>query len=232
MINKMISLRLCILPPPKDPSSFCASCSLVSLISPTKSFAWLTSKAWLLYTSLHFLLLLLLLLLTSSLSLSFHLVEWRAAMSDHIDVMEFLLQTVRSLFSSDHGNGGFQGADIDARDVCKRTALLLAALKSSVQAVCYLLSQNASLLYRDESDRNLLHFIIMQNLPIETIGNALFCRENFRLLFDHRDVDGCSPIHYASREGQVNMLTTLIRQGAEINKKTNQRQSSLHFAAQ
>ena len=52
------------------------------------------------------------------------------------------------------------------------------------------------------------------------------------MLFDQRDRDGYYPIHYASRDGQVNVLTTLIKHGAEINKKTNQRQSSLHFAAQ
>jgi ankyrin repeat protein len=101
-----------------------------------------------------------------------------------------------------------------------------------VQAVCYLLSQDASLVYRDDADRNLLHFTIMQNLPIETIGNILFTRENYRNLFDQRDIDGFYPIHYASREGQVNVLTILISHGAEINKKTNQRQSSLHFAAE
>jgi len=72
----------------------------------------------------------------------------------------------------------------------------------------------------------------MQNLPIETIGNILFTRENYRTLFDQRDTDGFYPIHYASREGQVNVLTILIKHGAEINKKTNQRQSSLHFAAE
>lgn len=101
-----------------------------------------------------------------------------------------------------------------------------------MQAVCYLLSHNASLIYRDESDRNLLHFTITQNLPIESVGNILFTRENYQALFDQRDINGYYPIHYASREGQVNVLTALIRHGAEINKKTNQRQSSLHFAAE
>jgi ankyrin repeat protein len=105
-------------------------------------------------------------------------------------------------------------------------------LKSSVQAVCHLLSQNASLIYRDEADRNFLHFTVIQNLPIETVGNILFTRDNYQALFDQRDTDGFYPIHYASREGQVNVLTTLIKHGAEINKKTNQRQSSLHFAAE
>ena len=52
------------------------------------------------------------------------------------------------------------------------------------------------------------------------------------MLLDQRDRDGCYPIHYASHGGQVNVLTTLIRHGAEIIKKTNQRQSSLHLAAQ
>ncbi|CAF1093211.1 unnamed protein product [Rotaria sordida] len=141
----------------------------------------------------------------------------KAAMGDHVDVIEFLLD---------------EGADIDVRDISKRTPLLVATLKSSVQAVCYLLSRNASLIYRDETDRNFLHFIIMQSLPIETIGNILFTRDNYHTLFDQRDQDGFYPIHYASREGQVNVLKTLIKHGAEINRKTNQRQSSLHFAAE
>ncbi len=72
----------------------------------------------------------------------------------------------------------------------------------------------------------------MHNLSMETVGNILFKRDNFRILFDQRDIDGYYPIHYASRDGLVNVLTTLIKHGAEINKKTNQRQSSLHFAAQ
>ena len=104
-------------------------------------------------------------------------------------------------------------------------------MNSSVQSVCFLLSKNASLSCQDESDRNLLHFIIMQNVSIETVGTFLFKRDNFQLLFDQRDNDGHYPIHCASRDGQVNVLTTLIKHGAEINKKTNQRQSSLHFAA-
>jgi 26S proteasome non-ATPase regulatory subunit 10 len=110
--------------------------------------------------------------------------------------------------------------------------MLLAALKSSVRAVCCLLHKQASVLCRDDGDRNLLHFVIMQNLPIDVIGEVLFRRDNFRQLLNQRDSEGFYPIHYASREGQVNVLNILIQQGAEINKKTNQRQSSLHFAAQ
>ncbi|CAF1427947.1 unnamed protein product, partial [Adineta ricciae] len=116
----------------------------------------------------------------------------KAAMGDHLDVIEYLLES---------------GSDIDARDVSKRTPLILAALNSSVHAVCFLLSKNASLSYRDDADRNLLHVTIMQNLPIDTIGTALFKRDNYRILFDQRDTDGFYPIHYASRDGLVNVLT-------------------------
>lgn len=42
---------------------------------------------------------------------------------------------------------------------------------------------------------------------------------------------GCSPLHYASREGHIRSLENLIRLGACINLKNNNNESPLHFAA-
>jgi transient receptor potential cation channel subfamily A protein 1 len=50
-------------------------------------------------------------------------------------------------------------------------------------------------------------------------------------LLNEKDLTGCSPLHYASREGQVRSLENLIRLGACINLKNNNNESPLHFAA-
>ncbi|CAF1198574.1 unnamed protein product [Didymodactylos carnosus] len=141
----------------------------------------------------------------------------RAAMFDHIDVCAYLLEA---------------GIDIDVCDNNKRTALLLAATECSLQSVRYLLSCGASILLRDIYDRNLLHYIIIKQLNVKEIAEQLFSRHNYHLLFDQRDRDGFCPVHYASKDGQLSILQFLIKMGAEIGNKTNQRQSPLHFAAQ
>lgn len=74
--------------------------------------------------------------------------------------------------------------------------------------------------------------MIMQNLPIETLGNILFQRENVQTLFDQADSNGFYPIHYAAQKGLDNVLRVFIEHGAAFDKKTNQRKSSLHFAAE
>lgn len=48
---------------------------------------------------------------------------------------------------------------------------------------------------------------------------------------NEKDIHGCSPLHYASREGHIRSLENLIRLGACINLKNNNNESPLHFAA-
>lgn len=54
---------------------------------------------------------------------------------------------------------------------------------------------------------------------------------NLLQLLNEKDITGCSPLHYASREGHVRSLENLIRLGACINLKNNNNESPLHFAA-
>lgn len=50
-------------------------------------------------------------------------------------------------------------------------------------------------------------------------------------LLNEKDNMGCSPLHYASREGHIRSLENLIQLGACINLKNNNNESPLHFAA-
>lgn len=55
--------------------------------------------------------------------------------------------------------------------------------------------------------------------------------DSLKELLNEKDNMGCSPLHYASREGHIRSLENLIRLGACINLKNNNNESPLHFAA-
>ena len=57
------------------------------------------------------------------------------------------------------------------------------------------------------------------------------CDKSLAQLLNEKDSAGCSPLHYASREGHIRSLENLIRLGACINLKNNNNESPLHFAA-
>lgn len=50
-------------------------------------------------------------------------------------------------------------------------------------------------------------------------------------LLNQVDIHGCTPLHYASREGNLLSLDTFIEDGAKVMTKDNQKYSPLHFAA-
>lgn len=57
------------------------------------------------------------------------------------------------------------------------------------------------------------------------------CEKSLAQLLNEKDNTGCSPLHYASREGHIRSLENLIKLGACINLKNNNNESPLHFAA-
>lgn len=50
-------------------------------------------------------------------------------------------------------------------------------------------------------------------------------------LLNDQDESGCSPLHYASKSGQIRSLVSLISLGASVRTKNHQNESPLHFAA-
>jgi len=143
-----------------------------------------------------------------------------AAMFDHPDIVEFLRQ---------------EGADIDPLDKEKRSPLLLAASRSAWRTVNVLMRLGADVYLADSNSRNVLHLLVMNGGRLDDLDEFTTAVANKKLalekLLNERDSTGCSPMHFASREGHIRSLENLIRMGACINLKNNNNESPLHFAA-
>ena len=50
-------------------------------------------------------------------------------------------------------------------------------------------------------------------------------------LCNEADHWGCTPLHYASRQGSLRTVNALIAMGAQTSARTNRKESPLHFAA-
>ncbi|XP_017476744.1 PREDICTED: transient receptor potential cation channel subfamily A member 1 [Rhagoletis zephyria] len=142
-----------------------------------------------------------------------------AAMFDHPDIVEYLVT---------------EGADINALDKEHRSPILLAASRSGWKTVHLLIRLGASINVKDASSRNVLHFVIMNGGRLPEFAEEVNKKQSHSQLLqllNEKDASGCSPLHYASRDGHIRSLENLIRLGACINLKNNNNESPLHFAA-
>lgn len=91
----------------------------------------------------------------------------------------------------------------------------------------------ANLHLKDVTQRNLLHLIIINGGRLEEFAKEISSNSNciWTDFLNEKDHTGCSPLHYASREGHIRSLENLIQLGACINLKNNNNESPLHFAA-
>lgn len=115
----------------------------------------------------------------------------------------------------------------------KRSPILLAASRAGWRTVHVLIKLGANIQVKDVTQRNLFHLIIinggrLEDFAKEISASSMCCWSEF---LNEKDNTGCSPLHYASREGHIRSLENLIRLGACINLKNNNNESPLHFAA-
>ncbi|XP_053956221.1 transient receptor potential cation channel subfamily A member 1 [Anastrepha ludens] len=142
-----------------------------------------------------------------------------AAMFDHPDIVEYLVK---------------EGADINALDKEHRPPILLAASRNGWKTVHLLIRLGAGINVKDASSRNVLHFVIMNGGRLPEFADEVNKKQSHSQLvqlLNEKDASGCSPLHYASRDGHIRSLENLIQLGACINLKNNNNESPLHFAA-
>ncbi|EEB19608.1 conserved hypothetical protein [Pediculus humanus corporis] len=142
-----------------------------------------------------------------------------AAMFDHPEIVEYLIS---------------EGAEINPLDKENRSPLLLAASRAGWRTVLTLIRLKANILLKDSSYRNILSLVVMNGGRLEDFAQEVLkvqSKKDLLLLLNEKDISGCSPLHYASREGHIKSLESLIKLGACINLKNNNNESPLHFAA-
>nr|QHX41565.1 transient receptor potential cation channel subfamily A member 1-like [Octopus vulgaris] len=142
----------------------------------------------------------------------------RATLFNHGHIIEFLIS---------------KGADLEIGDIYQRTPLLLAASKGSHEAGNLLCRAGANPLAKDVNSRNVLHLAIKGG----AVASKMVCSESYgnvhvtiKQLTNEKDAFGCTALHYASQEGRLAALNDLLRSGASINSKNNDRASPFHFA--
>nr|XP_053654478.1 transient receptor potential cation channel subfamily A member 1-like [Cherax quadricarinatus] len=144
-----------------------------------------------------------------------------AAMFDHPQLVSYLIK---------------EGADVDQVDQEHRSPLLLAAAHGGWRCVDVLLAHSADPAIRDFTDKNLLHVVIMNGGSVSNLfklkhAHDPWWKSRISVMVNEQDSLGWSPLHHASRTGQVSSLTSLLRLGASVKTKDMRSESPLHFAA-
>ncbi|XP_072017055.1 transient receptor potential cation channel subfamily A member 1-like [Amphiura filiformis] len=141
----------------------------------------------------------------------------KAAMFDHMHVVEYLLD---------------MGAELDAIDKNGRTPLLLSTSRGAWRTASFLIQRGASHMNKDDQSRNLMHLIVLSGGNINIFGVEIAEKTGMHQLINETDDLGHTPMHYATRDGNIKSLQGLLELGATVNLKNKQdKQSPLHFAA-
>uniref|UniRef100_A0A8C9F4I0 Transient receptor potential cation channel subfamily A member 1 n=1 Tax=Pavo cristatus TaxID=9049 RepID=A0A8C9F4I0_PAVCR len=119
----------------------------------------------------------------------------------------------------------FVRANIDSVDTEGRSPLLLATSCASWKIVNLLLSKGTR-------ERALMIYIFWQDLYVSKIYIQISpSMEHIKNLVVDEDNEGCTPLHYACRQGVALSVNNLLSLNVSIYSKSRDKKSPLHFAA-
>ncbi|KAF4022350.1 hypothetical protein G4228_014145 [Cervus hanglu yarkandensis] len=124
-----------------------------------------------------------------------------------------------------------EGADIDITDSEGRSPLLLATASASWNTVNLLLSKGARVDIKDNLGRNFLHLTVQQPYGLKNLHPEFLQMQHIKELVMDEDNDGCTPLHYACRQGVPVSVNNLLNFNVSIHSKSKDKKSPLHFAA-
>ncbi|XP_044279991.1 transient receptor potential cation channel subfamily A member 1 [Varanus komodoensis] len=140
----------------------------------------------------------------------------RAALFDHCELAEYLIS---------------MGAKIDSVDIEGRTPLLLATSCASWKTVNLLLSKGANVELKDHLGRNFLHLTVLHPGGLQHLKEQFLKMKHIKDLVTEEDNEGCTPLHYACRQGVPLSVNSLLELNVSIYSKSRDKKSPLHFAA-
>ncbi|XP_028389671.1 transient receptor potential cation channel subfamily A member 1 [Phyllostomus discolor] len=140
----------------------------------------------------------------------------RASLFDHHELADYLISV---------------GADINSTDSEGRSPLLLATASASWNTVNLLLSKGAQVDIKDHLGRNFLHLTVQQPYGLKNLQPEFMQMQHIKKLVMDEDNDGCTPLHYACRQGVPVSVNNLLGFNVSIYSKSKDKQSPLHFAA-
>ncbi|XP_060058243.1 transient receptor potential cation channel subfamily A member 1 [Erinaceus europaeus] len=140
----------------------------------------------------------------------------RVSLFDHHELADYLISV---------------GADINATDSEGRSPLLLATASASWNTVNLLLSKGAHVDIKDNLGRNFLHLTVQQPYGLKNLRPEFMQMQHVKELVMDEDIDGCTPLHYACRQGVPVSVNNLLDFNVSIHSKNKDKKSPLHFAA-
>ncbi|XP_021563682.1 transient receptor potential cation channel subfamily A member 1 [Carlito syrichta] len=140
----------------------------------------------------------------------------RTSLFDHHELADYLISV---------------GADINSIDSEGRSPLLLATASASWNIVNLLLSKGARVDIKDHFGRNFLHLTVQQPYGLRNLCPEFMQMQHIKELVMDEDNDGCTPLHYACRQGVPVSVNNLLGFNVSIHSKSKDKKSPLHFAA-
>uniref|UniRef100_A0A5F4VQX5 Transient receptor potential cation channel subfamily A member 1 n=1 Tax=Callithrix jacchus TaxID=9483 RepID=A0A5F4VQX5_CALJA len=140
----------------------------------------------------------------------------RASLFDHHELADYLISV---------------GADINRIDSEGRSPLILATASASWNVVNLLLSKGAQVNIKDNFGRNFLHLTVQHPYGLKNLRPEFMQMQHIKELVMDEDNDGCTPLHYACRQGGPGSVNNLLGFNVSINSKSKDKKSPLHFAA-
>ena len=123
------------------------------------------------------------------------------------------------------------GAHIDQQNNVGETALMVACITGEKEAVNILLKAGANPSITDQEGRTALIYAIQNKQP-ETAIIARLLRTDLKSTINQSDEKKVTPLLYAAKHGNDEIVTMLLQAGADIHAKSISNMGILMYAAQ